>query len=296
MWWRRVLAVGLACGLVQVGLTETGVLPSHGLDRTDWRLVEFTSDGVTTPAAEGFRDQFLRFDGRGHFSGQFCNRVHGDVNVRWGVLSFGDMGGTLMGCGGLLGQVEDAFYAFGSPVRWDIDGDHLTLGWPWGKKLVFVADGSAPVRREAQVLYGGVPDGRAHVFTLRDDGPDLFGTWYFGRGRGQGWAERSAPLSQKERRVQLVAWAEGDVRPGEVLFGGFAPAGTSTVEYRATPTAEPVALVVHEGRGARWAVFHGWGPAAKAGTVTAFDAAGHRLATCTPRGSGCEEAQALVIR
>ncbi len=49
-----------------------------------------------------------------------------------------------------------------------------------------------------------------------------------------------------------------------------------------------MALAVHDDRGAAWVPFHGCGRAAKAGTVTAFDAAGHLLATCTFREGDCK--------
>lgn len=295
MRWRRVLKVGLACVLVQFGLTETGILPSRGLDRTDWRLVEFTSGGVTAPATAAFRDQYLRFDGRGHFSGDFCNDVYGDVNVRWGVVAFRGRQSTLVACGDLRGRVEEIVFSEDRRFWWHRDGDRLTLTRLGGKRLVFVADRSAPVRRESQVLYDGAPDGRAHVFTLRNAGPYLIGDWYFSTGRGQGWSESTSYLSQKLFRVRLEAWTDSDLRPGEVLLGGFAPGGTSTVEYRATPSAEPMALTVHDDRGTAWAPFHGWGRVAEAGTVTAYDAAGRRLATCTFREGDCKQVEKATI-
>ncbi len=126
---------------------------------------------MTTQAAAAFRDQYLRFDGRGHFSADICNDVYGDVNVRWGVLTFSGSESTLAACGDLRGHVEEILFSEARSFWWHRDGDRLTLTRLGGKELVFVADRSAPVRRESQVLYDGGPDGRAHVFTLRNGGP-----------------------------------------------------------------------------------------------------------------------------
>ncbi len=129
---------------VSILLRSTAAAPipvdTRPLEGTHWRAIELA--GIPIPAQDPRREAFLLFQAGGRVSGSDgCNRLTGTFQLTRGVLTFGQMAGTLMACVDSSGEVERAFREMlKRAASLAIAGDRLELFDATGRRVgAFVA-------------------------------------------------------------------------------------------------------------------------------------------------------------
>jgi heat shock protein HslJ len=122
------LALVTAVAVAGCGADVPPTEPAAPVDAEgSWELVDGVLDGVPIPAIDGARTTFL-VSGSSVGGTAACNHYGGEVVVRGGAVTFGELSMTAMGCDEPLMEAEAAYMAaLGAIEGARMDGDDLVL-------------------------------------------------------------------------------------------------------------------------------------------------------------------------
>lgn len=133
-----ILAVLLLAGCAYDNPPAQGVTPAKSaaqLLNTHWKLTQLGEQVIATPQDSSEIHFVLQSENQRVVGFSGCNRMMGMYALNGKELKFDQMGGTLMACTANM-EVEKKFLGmFSDVVRWEIQGETLTLLNAEGKSV-----------------------------------------------------------------------------------------------------------------------------------------------------------------